>query len=114
MALAVIALRFVQFAGAALLFGAPLFFLWIPGLKSAPWQRRLLVLAAQVLAIAAPLNFLAQTAQVAGSVAAIRLTKVMPSAENFRSRDARSGGAAPRSKRQKTASAPSQPATARL
>src|ERR1700720_315477 len=67
---AIIALRFIQFGGAAILFGSALFFLYSPLLKQseAPkWTKQLLAWAATALIIATPFNFLSQLVALAGS-----------------------------------------------
>jgi copper resistance protein D len=70
---AIIALRFIQFGGAAILFGSALFFLYGPLLKQieAPhWTRRLLIWAASALIVATLLNFVLQLVGLAGSIPA--------------------------------------------
>jgi putative copper resistance protein D len=74
MSLAVILFRFIQFGGAAILFGSSLFFLYSPLLGQSPvlarkWTQRLVLCAAATLVIAAPLGFFLQTAELAGSLA---------------------------------------------
>lgn len=72
---ALVALRLAQYAGAAMLFGAPLFFLYaLPrqGPASAdrlPWSRRLLTAAAVLTLTAALGGLAAQTSVMAGSLA---------------------------------------------
>ena len=71
--LGIIGRRFIQSAGAMVLFGSSLFFLYghlfpattEPGQLN--WTRALLLVAAATLVIAAPLQFITQTANLAGS-----------------------------------------------
>jgi putative copper resistance protein D len=70
--MAVIILRFVEYAAASLLFGAPLFLLY-SRLEGFSWTRPLLGSAALTVAAAAPLHFLAQTAEVAEALDAATL-----------------------------------------
>lgn len=66
---ALVVLRFLQFLGAAVLFGAPLF--WLYGMKAAqPVARRLVALAALALALAAALSLHLQVGTMAGALAA--------------------------------------------
>lgn len=69
---ALAALRLAQFAGAAILFGAPLFLVY--GLRTAApgplWSRPLTALAAGLLAVSAAAGLTAQTAAMAGSLRA--------------------------------------------
>ena len=71
---AVIALRWVQMAGAMILFGSSLFFVYaLPktGVGSAAvlrWPRPLLISSAVAVLVASVLGFLAQTVVLAGSV----------------------------------------------
>lgn len=71
---AVVASRFVQFSGGAVLFGTSLFLLYalpLSGPGSAPalgWPRRLLTWAALSLLVAAVAGLVAQTAMMAGSL----------------------------------------------
>ncbi|MGR4863546.1 copper homeostasis membrane protein CopD [Caulobacter sp. LARHSG274] len=73
---AIIVLRLVQFGGAMILFGSPLFFLYaLPGqgpcaAAALNWPRRLLAWGAGILAIGAVLGLLAQTSVLAGSIRA--------------------------------------------
>jgi len=72
---AVVGLRLLQYAGAMVLMGSSLFFLY--GLRSQPrgqvdgllWTHRAMVVAAAVLAVSALLGLIAQTALLAGSLA---------------------------------------------
>lgn len=66
--LAVIVLRWLQFAGAVVLFGSALFRLYSPPLDVEPSLRRLILAAGLTLLIAAPLGLFAQTVIMAGSV----------------------------------------------
>ena len=74
---AIIALRFLQFGGAVILFGSPLFLLYgrllPPDVKPAGlvWAKTLLLRASLILLIATPLQFLIQTANLAGSFAGV-------------------------------------------
>jgi putative copper resistance protein D len=63
---ALLVLRFVEYAGAAILFGAPLFLLYAPLAGRPPGLDRLILCAAALLVLAAPLHFLVQTAGLAG------------------------------------------------
>jgi len=73
---AVVVLRLVQFGGAMILFGSPLFFLYAlsgqgPCAAAAlDWPRRLLAWGAGTLAAGAGLGLLAQTSVLAGSIRA--------------------------------------------
>ena len=73
---AIVCLRFVQYAGGMVLFGASLFFLYgklIPragGSSDLTWTRKPLAVAAILLVVGAPLQFITQTANLAGSWAA--------------------------------------------
>jgi len=68
----IVAARLVQFTGAAILFGTPLFFLY--GMRGAAdggrWLRRLLSISSGVVLIGAAVLLSAQTAQMAGDPAA--------------------------------------------
>ena len=67
---AVILVRFAQYGGAAILFGSSAFFLYSPLLhrQDAPrWTNRILLGAAALLVVAAPLGFFFQTVLLAGS-----------------------------------------------
>jgi len=67
---AVILLRFAQYGGAAILFGSSAFLLYSPLLDrqdAPPWTNRILLGAAAILVLAAPLGFLLQTLLLAGS-----------------------------------------------
>lgn len=71
---AVIVLRFLQYGGAAILFGSSLFFLYalprtgpVAG-RDVVWSGPLLLGAAVILALASALGFLAQTVTMAGSL----------------------------------------------
>lgn len=71
MAPAIIFLRFVQYGAAAVLFGSACFFLYSPLLtQGARYTSRLLAWAAASLLLAVPLNFLAQSTLLAGSLSA--------------------------------------------
>ncbi|OHC91739.1 MAG: copper resistance protein CopD [Sphingomonadales bacterium RIFCSPHIGHO2_01_FULL_65_20] len=68
----VILLRLVQYAGAVVLLGAPLFLLY--GLREADglalgWPRRILIFASAMVALSAGAALVAQTAVMAGSIA---------------------------------------------
>lgn len=68
----IIALRFVQYGGAMILFGLPLFLLCNrPLAYSAHWARAWILWAGATLLIAAPLQFVGQTALLSGSVSAL-------------------------------------------
>jgi len=70
-ALVIILLRFVQYGGAAILFGIPFFFLYSSSLSDARLETRpLLLSAAAALVLATPLGFLTQLVQLAGSIPA--------------------------------------------
>lgn len=65
---AVVVLRLMQYAGAAVLMGSSLFFLYaLPA--APPWGRRLLAAAGALLAVSALLGLGAQTGVMAGSLA---------------------------------------------
>lgn len=66
--LAVIVLRWLQFAGAVVLFGTALFQLYNPPMAAAPRLRRIVLAGALALVLAAPMGLLAQTVVMAGSV----------------------------------------------
>lgn len=74
---AVIGLRFIQFGGAMILFGSSLFLLFgkLLPLDARPpeltWAKSLIIGASLALLLAAPLQFLIQTANLAGSFASI-------------------------------------------
>lgn len=71
MALAIILLRFIQYGSAAILFGIPFFFLYSSALSDEKLETRpILLSAAAALVLAAPLGFLAQLVQLAGSLPA--------------------------------------------
>jgi putative copper resistance protein D len=68
---AIIILRFVQYSAAMILFGSSLFLLHGGLLQPRPrapasWPNRLLLLAALAIVVAAPLQFIIQTAMLAG------------------------------------------------
>ncbi|HUE64343.1 MAG TPA: copper homeostasis membrane protein CopD [Rhizomicrobium sp.] len=68
---AIIILRFVQYSAAMVLFGSSLFLLYGGLLQPRPgalasWPNRLLLLAALAIVVAAPLQFIIQTAMLAG------------------------------------------------
>lgn len=65
---AVIVLRWLQFAGAAALFGTALFQLHNPPMAAAPKLRRIVLAGALALVVAAPMSLFAQTVVMAGSV----------------------------------------------
>jgi copper resistance protein D len=67
----IMVLRFVQYSGAMILFGSSLFLLYCGLLPPGPralssWPNRLLLLAALAIVVAAPLQFVTQTAMLAG------------------------------------------------
>lgn len=66
--LAVIVLRWLQFAGAVVLFGTALFQLCNPPMAAAPVLRRIVLAGALALVLAAPMGLFAQTVVMAGSV----------------------------------------------
>lgn len=66
--LAVIVLRWLQYAGAVVLFGAALFQLYNPPMAAAPKLRLMVLGAALALVLAAPVGLFAQTVVMAGSV----------------------------------------------
>lgn len=66
--LAVIALRWLQFGGAVVLFGTPLFQLYNPALAATPALRRTVLAGTWALLLAAPLGLFAQTVVMAGSI----------------------------------------------
>jgi len=74
---AIIGLRFIQFSGAMILFGSSLFLLFgkLLPLDAKPaelaWAKSLIIGASLALLLAAPLQFLIQTANLAGSISGI-------------------------------------------
>jgi putative copper resistance protein D len=66
----VAAARLAQFAAAAVLFGAPLFYVWALDGQAPAFGRRLLQLAATLLAVGGATVLLAQTATITGDAAA--------------------------------------------
>lgn len=66
--LAVIVLRWLQFAGAVVLFGTALFQLYNPPMAAALKLRRIVLAGASALVLAAPMGLFAQTVVMAGSV----------------------------------------------
>lgn len=66
--LAVIVLRWLQYAGAVVLFGAALFQLYNPPMVAALKLRRIVLAGASALVLAAPMGLFAQTVVMAGSV----------------------------------------------
>jgi len=66
--LAVILLRWLQFAGAVVLFGVALFQLYNPSLGTTSMLRRIVLAGASVLVLAVPLGLFAQTVVMAGSI----------------------------------------------
>ena len=70
--LLVIALRLAQYAGAVLLLGTPLFFLYglrEPDAKALAWPRRFLIASAAIVSVGALAGLVAQTSVMAGSIA---------------------------------------------
>jgi putative copper resistance protein D len=67
----VLAVRFLQYAGAAVLFGAPLFFVYAlaPGQRAPRGSRAMVICAAVLLAVASALAIAAQASLFAGSIA---------------------------------------------
>lgn len=63
-----VVLRWLQFAGAVVLFGVALFRLYSPPLNAEPSLRRLVFAGGLTLLIAAPLGLIAQTVIMAGSM----------------------------------------------